>query len=608
MTKSHHTAISPRRQAQMMVAILVFQLLFVFQGVDFSDEGFLATFYQNIFSHPGSVQYNFMFWFTGVIGGVFYKLTQPIGLLGLRLAGVLVVTTTAWVTLRIWSGRIPGAALMTGIALVVVNLNNDIKIVNYNNLSALFFVVIVLLLINNLERPRSFYLAIAGSLIAVNVFVRLPNILGVSLFALPLLAPGSMREKTRALISMAAGSLIGLAAVVLLLQATGQTDIFLNAFSLVREMSQAKTQKGIVGGNYGLLKILTQFRSDVLHSVLYALLLLGLLIGMRYALTFLGRKDGPNKSARIIVPILFAVATIGLILSGRTQHFSALYLFHGAGILAVLLVLHRKMPLDIQFISFAGLLVMLSYPVGSAQGILTAGKYCLWITTPIAIHLLADHGGPSPAKTSGKGLSTWGNRLPDWTGTIVRNAVIASLITFGLYYSCVYPFFDHANRFAMHHGVKNEHMRMIVTTRERSLATNELLEAAKAVIRPGDTVLAYDCIPLFHFMTESTPFLHNSYPWLYASEAFQKDLALSSSPGHAAPVVVRQKIQTIGDGGGWPARLAPTPYGEWEVNADRNRTMDRFLASNGYKVYWESPFFQILLPQYPRGNPVPSGQ
>ncbi|MDP9043030.1 MAG: hypothetical protein M3N30_13715, partial [Bacteroidota bacterium] len=42
--------------------IFVFQLVLIFQGVEMSDEGFLATFYQQIFDHPESVQYNFMFW------------------------------------------------------------------------------------------------------------------------------------------------------------------------------------------------------------------------------------------------------------------------------------------------------------------------------------------------------------------------------------------------------------------------------------------------------------------------------------------------------------------------------------------------------------------
>jgi hypothetical protein len=587
------------RSTRIFFAIVIaFQLLLIFQGVDFSDEGFLATFYQNIFDHPGSVQYNFMFWFTGVIGGIFYKLTQPIGLIGLRLAGVLVVTTTAWATFKVWKGRIGMPALMTGIALVLVDLNNDIKIVNYNTLSALFFVLVVLLLLRNLERPKATYLILAGFLVAMNTFVRLPNILGISLLAMPLLAPGTVREKTRAAISMGTGLLLGVATMFLLLRITGQTGIFLNAFDLVREMSQAKPQKGIVGGNYGWLKILTQFRSDILHSLLYTLLLLSLLGAVQFILAISGRRPGISRFATLAVTILFPLAVVGLIMTGQFRHFSSLSLYHGAGMLAVLLVLHRKMPLDIQFISFAGLLILMFYPVGSAQGILTAGKYCLWITTPIAVDILA--GGmairiPERLRAQLAGL-TGPDLFPAWTRAALRNAVIAAFMVFGLYYSFKYPFFDYGNRLAMSHGVKNSHMRFIGTTRERSDAVNDLLKAADGVIAPGDTVLAYDCLPLFHFMTGTTPYLHNSYPWLYSSEAFAKDLAMSSRSAGMAPVVVCQKIQTIGDGGGWPTQMAGNDYAAWDVNAARNRTLKQYLEANGYRVYWESPYFQILTP------------
>ncbi len=41
--------------------LFVYQLLFIFQGVNVADEGFHATFYELIFKDPESVQYNFMF-------------------------------------------------------------------------------------------------------------------------------------------------------------------------------------------------------------------------------------------------------------------------------------------------------------------------------------------------------------------------------------------------------------------------------------------------------------------------------------------------------------------------------------------------------------------
>ena len=39
-----------------------------------------------------------MYWFTGILGGIWLKLFPGLGLLGLRLAGVLFTTITFWIT------------------------------------------------------------------------------------------------------------------------------------------------------------------------------------------------------------------------------------------------------------------------------------------------------------------------------------------------------------------------------------------------------------------------------------------------------------------------------------------------------------------------------
>jgi hypothetical protein len=598
MASNTDTKIGKWTVAAFFAMLFTYQTYFIFQGVDLSDEGFLATFYQNIFTHPESVQYNFMFWFTGVIGGLYYKLFHSFGLIGLRMGGVMVVTTTAYATYRILKGRIGTPTLLTGIFLVVVNLNNDIKIINYNTLSAMFFVIVILLMTLNLEKPKAWYLVLAGSILAMNIFVRFPNVLGLSLCAMPVLAPGPVRQKTRAVLYMIAGLLLGLAAMLLTLRYTGQTDVFLNAFQLVREMSQAKPQPGIVGGNYGMLKILTQFRSDILHSLLYTLLILAFLAGTQILMNATARSPRIVRMMTMAVTILIPVVTALLILKGGLRYYSSLNLYHGAGLLAVMLVLHRRMPLDIQYIAFAGLLFQLFYPVGSAQGILTAGKFCLWITTPIALDMLSSGIKLNIPTGLRRTVDKYTGSVPfsDWSRLALRNGVIAAVLVFGLYFTFRYPFFDYGNRLSMKYEVDNRNMRLIGTTKDRSDALNALLKASEGLLAPGDTVLAYDCLPMYHFMTGTTPYLHNSYPWLYSPDAFAKDLGISNKANHTPPVVVRQKIQTIGDGSRWPEKLVTMEYSAWQVNAGRNRALDSYLEEKGYRVYWESPYFQILTP------------
>src|SRR4029078_2276311 len=154
------------------VFLFLFQVILIFQGIDLSDEGFLSIFYQQIFKNPESVQYNFMFWGTGIIGGLYFKLFSFLGVWGLRLGGVLVTTGTAVLAYRLLKNYLNEGYLQLSLFLIVITLNNDIKEINYNNLSALFNLVMVYLLYRGLKRRSALLIFLSGSFVALNVFIR----------------------------------------------------------------------------------------------------------------------------------------------------------------------------------------------------------------------------------------------------------------------------------------------------------------------------------------------------------------------------------------------------------------------------------------------------
>ena len=90
MRRSYLEVLFDRMNDKLFFLLVIFiQVVFIFQGLDFADSGFAADFYSRIFTDPTSVQYNFMYWFTGIIGGLWLKLFPELGLVGLRLAGIL---------------------------------------------------------------------------------------------------------------------------------------------------------------------------------------------------------------------------------------------------------------------------------------------------------------------------------------------------------------------------------------------------------------------------------------------------------------------------------------------------------------------------------------
>ena len=134
--------------------LFFYQVLFIFQGVDLSDEGFYATFYQQIYNNPEATQYNFMFWFSGIVGGAFDYVFHGLGIWGMRLAGVLVTTSTIIVTYNLLKKYLNPGHLKLGLLMVLLFINNNLKEIHYNDLSALFNMLTILYLFTGLKENK----------------------------------------------------------------------------------------------------------------------------------------------------------------------------------------------------------------------------------------------------------------------------------------------------------------------------------------------------------------------------------------------------------------------------------------------------------------------
>ena len=160
----------------------------------------------------------------------------------------------------------------------------------------------------------------------------------------------------------------------------------------------------------------------------------------------------------------------------------------------------------------------------------------------------------------------------------------------------VFPYFyDRHSRMEMTYGIGNANTRFIYTSKARASAINELLDASHKLIKKGDPVLAYDAIPLYHFMTETRPFLPNSAPMFYTNQQFEAELAMAVKK-EGLPAIVQQKIWTIHEGSGWPEDIRQNNNMEETLNNKRNLAFYQFLKANDYEVAWSNEVFRILVP------------
>ena len=161
--------------------LFIYQILRSFQGFELCDSGWYATFYQNIFSNPSSVEYNFLYWLTGVTGGLFVKMFPDTGLLGIRFLGILNIMAIIYLVYKLLHRYVSVIALNIGFIVVVLSYIHYPAEFSHNNFSALIFIGASFSIFNGLEKSKFIYFVIAGFLLALNVFVRLPNILDIGI-------------------------------------------------------------------------------------------------------------------------------------------------------------------------------------------------------------------------------------------------------------------------------------------------------------------------------------------------------------------------------------------------------------------------------------------
>ena len=582
--------------------LFCYQTMVIFQGIDLADTGFYGTFYQQIFNDPQSVTYCFMFWLSGIIGGLFIKILPFAGLFGLRMLWVFVFTIIIIITYRFLKNYVSPGYLQISLFLLTLNLNNDPKEFYYNNFSSLLYVITAILLFNGLKNKQPFALFGSGVIISLNMFNRFPNLLGVGL-ALAIIYYGYLEKETvktivNNILIFLAGFIFTILIVLLVMELLGHLQIYLDALKILAGIGKLPVQVKPNQDFYSISKML----KTIIHHWVVAVIMAALLILSVLSFYFLENKfkrliPKSNILFSILKIIVIAGAAI-LIVKGVITNLTVLYLITGMCLIIGSAMIIYDSDREVKLLLFIGIFILLVHPMGSSEGIETVEIYSLWIAFPIVADRII-------AATSGTVFTFKNNIKPirishfmqDNQLAEARKIIVALTIFASLFYTYDYPHSDMENRAAMRYSVDNKHMRGIFTTKERAEEINELLAASSKFVKPNDRVLAYDCVPIFHFMTETIPYTRNPWPWLYQSNTFKKELEIATGNNRKLPVIIMQTALTLGNGKNWPVKNITQDYLKLPINIDRNEILEDFINEHKYHEVWSNDYFKILIPE-----------
>lgn len=578
--------------------LFAFQVVFASQGIDLSDSGFYATFYQQIYNAPETAQYNFMFWFSGIVGGAVAWLLPGLGLWGIRLAGILVTTSTLIVTYNLLKRYLHPGYLKLGLLMVLLFINNNLKEVHYNDLSALLNMLTISFLFIGLKENKGWKIFLSGVFVSLATFTRLPNILCLGLGAAILYYAwynkNSLKTWLMQALVFAAGFIVMTGLVLAFMKAIGHLDIFFNSLKLLSAMGS--------GGDdsfYGPMVLVKNFINTYSSALKYTVFIAGVILLAAVAVSFL--KKYPFYKQWVVDLVKYAIILFLCVwlVKGKIDREILLYFYTGIVLITTVLIVFTKTVNDIKLLALMGCYILVTYPFSSSAGLLIVGIYSMWLSFPIVIDYLFNITSVNTRITLIRNTATdnAGILITDQQLQQIRNWTVVVCIFACLVYTWHYPFFDRHDRLKMTSSIDNKYLRGILTTKERAAALNEMLQESAKYLKPNDYMISYQCMPMLNYATQTRPYMRNSYPWLYEAETFKVELYKGFEETKVLPVVIMQKMKTIGASSNWPDP-SPEDVSIYEKkNEKRDRYMNEFMQANNYKEVWSNNVFRIFVPQ-----------
>ena len=548
----------------VLALLVLYQLLGVFFGMDVADAGFYLTFYDNIFTHPESVEYNFMYYMSGVIGGTFQSLFPSMGMAGMRLIGVAFNTLCAIILFYALHRHVDERAIALGSALVVTSFIAPPYTLCYDLCTIVLYVLAITLLWRGLEKNKTWVVAVAGAIAGLNILVRIPNVLGLSMALLPLVRYLSvrrvlriywMRPVFRTLLFL---GFAGLAVCfVLVLMPSRHITCLLNVLNDLRDI--ANDDSGTASHTTGQM-VMVQLRfyaNEVWVAVKLA---------VPVALYWLAHTRVRPLWLQWSIKLLALAAFVWFVM--RMHPLQPLWVMCMAGGIMMIIESWKKRS-GLVWMAVLGLGMMLIMPLGS-DGAYNNGTIIAWAIAPVA--------------------ALWWMRRQCVAFPLAFIAVCAvRMVTGGAY-------FDGGPLWEKRYTIDNDRAAHIYTTRERAEILNTMLNGIEPYVKPGTVMMAYGSTPLINYLTHTRPFMGCS--WVEQLSAPMLKKKLTYAPKEGFPMILQQKFNPLGPFWSEPTEDYRTDYGHQDTYRDNRKLeiLNDFLSRFHYQPVYEDTHFILFKP------------
>lgn len=530
-----------QKLAVVLLASFIVQIPSVIWGFELCDSGFYLTFYDNIFSHPEAVQYNFMYYMNGLLGWLLLRLSGG-SLVGIRIAGALVNVGVAWMAWSLLKGRRRFFPMLCAVILIGVCSWECTLTFNYDLATMLLASISLFLLVKGIDGGRDAYagrkprvdrrilLVVSGVVCGMNAFSRLPNFIDI-LFVLVIPFSSAVRPlsagNVRKMGMWLAGWGSGVIAVLLFALAAGHWEALTSSAASMLQAGGSQRGESIHSMRHLLSSNIHVWVPIVVRAVIFGVGVVGAVLGVR-------RRIFGDATAKILSGMAgFAVVAAVLyclaadVLHGWTAWLddARVWLFAvavGGAALAVLLKgeVFRRLRLT----ALCGIFMVVLLPAGSDGVVYGPGPLVLGFLLPASLCSVRDYAGPR----IGRGVVA--------AATVLLVAAYCIKLRDGVAYFDAWPVAE------MNSAIKVPEAAGLLTKPENARLYEDVFAELARQVHPGDTLMVYGSGPMVNYLTGTLPALGCSWPEQFTPGQLRWWLVESDAPEY----VMMLKFQTLG--------------------------------------------------------------
>lgn len=530
---------------------IVIEGILSLQGISLYDETWMMSAYYWIFRDPEACQYQMLYYNALLVGGIWDKLFGQYGYLAFRIGGAIINILSCYAIYWALAPHVKQRILILTLYLFLISFGYGVLIIHHNWITALTTVIAVGFIDRALRDKKYLYFFIAGSIISLNTFTRLPNVAlcGLVTVLIPYYYFIYRKTQDRAytkrhvfhmLLNGIMGYAVGIFIELVLLLALGHWELFFDNLSTSFNIAES---------------------SDNTHSILLMLR------------TYISNYWGIFKCICMlpILPVLWWWKML-------------IYVIYAFFTVTLLYALYSRRNNEKTFyIIFMALLTAYLQPLGSDLGICNMGDNSDYLAVALAVSVLCES-----SSSMIKRKKYW---IPCFF--IISLLSYCGKMTYSIANSCD---FDDGPRWKKTYKI-NSPLATTYTTEEKANAVDSLLQALKPYVKKGDYLMVFDNPPGVNYFTETRPWIGNSWLLCYDAATLEKKIS-QSEKNKPLPVIVTSK--------GTPTDFM-ADFKDWDNECtyekvyyfvpQKVKLRHGFIKKHNYIVAWQDKHFIIYIPQ-----------